>query len=330
MKRSYLFLSILSLTFVLLSCSKDKEQVTPESIDPSKLYNVEFSVGGFSESHRPFDKLATTKSTSSTQLINKILYVILDKDLLPIDTIMRDVHEKISTVVVKLPLGKYTLRTIGYNAKPEKGEVSLVYEKYKNVFVNFFPIEIDGFKSYNIEDVFVLNKELNVIKDTVYSDLELTRLNSRLELNIQDKIPNGIKHIELSISSKTNLYGAFVSGGVYDYITLPNYNQPQFNSSFIDVTNLTTLANQTLFTNVLTHEQRYTGFEERLSNVKINAYDTDGELVVTKEISDVKFVPNTITHLSGKLFEELGGEKNNSLAVTINEDYSSNIIKQQF
>lgn len=330
MKNQVLALATLALALSTLSCSKNIDVTAPEVIDPNKLYDVRFSVSGFTETHSPFEKLASTKSTGNTTLINKLLYVILDKDLLPIDTVMRDVQGAISTINVKLPLGKYSLRAIGYNTKLDYSQTIVLYAKYNNMFIDFRPMTVNNFNSYKLSDVFILHKDLDVTKDSTYSNLELSRLNSKLELNIQDEIPSAIRHIELSVSSSSNLYGGTATSAYKQSATAPHYDQAQYKSNFINVSGLANLTNQTVSTNILTPGQSYTGAVEKFSNVKINAYDAAGKLVVSKEVLNVKFIPNTITNLSGKLFENLNSEKNSALAVTINENYSTNIIKQQF
>lgn len=310
-----------------LSCS-NKMEVLPDTLSPDQLYDVNFLLSGFSETHSPFEKLASTKGNNSTALINKIQYVILDKDLLPIDTLVRDVYGKINAVSVKLPSGTYTLRAIGYNERSLYGPIIPVYNKYSELAVVFNPIQESGFKSYKVGEVFVLNKKLNVTKDSTYSELVLSRFNSKLELNILDKIPAEIKHIELSVISAQVLYGG--SKELKGALTYPAGTTPRYLSSFIDVSGLVNLENQIIETNILTTGQDFTPFVERNSNVKINAYDNSGALVISKEILNVRFIPNTITKLSGNLFDELNSEKENSLAVTIDEDYSSNKIHQQF
>lgn len=317
----FLNLSIAGIAMLMLfSCSKSDSNVEPNPSD--KLHTVKFTVDGFTQSYKPIDtKSATTTSTASSP-INEILYVLLDKDQLPIDTLRRPVSGNSSSINLKLLNGNYTLRAIGYN----NSNIGSLYTKYQLVYTSFRSQDIFKIQDYNISDVFTLNTEFQVSKDSTYKSQTLKRISSKLELNILDKIPAQAAYIEISTNSSNYFYGFakefknnFTLGNNTDYV-----------SNVIDIAALASLTNQTISTNVLTDNQTYTAPAERTTPVKINVLNSTGSVILSKEILNVKLMPNTITRLSGKLFEDLNSEKKGNFAVTINQNFNTNIITQTF
>lgn len=317
----FLNLSIAGIAMLMLfSCSKSDSNVEPNPSD--KLHNVKFTVDGFTQSYKPIDtKSATTTSTASSP-INEILYILLDKDQLPIDTLKRPVSGNSSSINLKLLNGNYTLRAIGYN----NSNTGSLYTKYQLVYTSFRSQDIFKIQDYNISDVFTLNTEFQVSKDSTYKSQTLKRISSKLELNILDKIPAQAAYIEISTNSSNYFYGFakefknnFTLGNNTDYV-----------SNVIDIAALASLTNQTISTNVLTDNQTYTAPAERNTPVKINVLNSTGAVIISKEILNVKLMPNTITRLSGKLFEDLNSEKKGNFAVTINQNFNTNIITQTF
>lgn len=317
----FLNLSIAGIAMLMLfSCSKSDSNVEPNPSD--KLHNVKFTVDGFTQSYKPIDtKSATTTSTASSP-INEILYILLDKDQLPIDTLKRPVSGNSSSINLKLLNGNYTLRAIGFN----NSSTGTAYTKYQSVFTSFRSQDIFKIKDYNISDIFTLNTEFQVSKDSTYKSQTLKRISSKLELNILDKIPAQAAYIEISTISSNYFYG--LSKDLKNNITYP-YNT-DYVSNVIDISSLASLTNQTISTNVLTDNQTYTAPAERTTPVKINVLNSTGAVILSKEILNVKLMPNTITRLSGKLFEDLNSEKKGNFAVTINQNFNTNIITQTF
>lgn len=317
----FLNLSIAGIAMLMLfSCSKSDSNVEPSPSD--KLHTVKFTVDGFTQSYKPIDtKSATTTSTASSP-INEILYILLDKDQLPIDTLRRPVSGNSSSINLKLLNGNYTLRAIGYN----NSNTTSLYTKYERAATVFHPQEIFKIKDYDISDIFTLNTAFQVTKDSTYKSQTLKRISSKLELNILDKIPAQAAYIEISTISSNLFYG--FSKDLRDNITFP-YNT-SFVSNIIDISSLASLTNQTISTNVLTDNQTYTAPGERTTPVKINVLNSTGAVILSKEILNVKLMPNTITRLSGKLFEDLNSEKKGNFAVTINQNFNTNIITQTF
>lgn len=312
-------LTVVGMSLVM-SCSKNNDE--PNPIDNSKLHELRFTVSGFNESHIPMDSKAATSSSTAASPINNILYVLLDKDLLPIDTLMRPVKGSASSLSLKLPNGDYTLRAVGF----DNSNTHSLYTKYQLVFTRFIEKEIFKIKDYDISDVFILNKSFKVSKDSTYSKLALKRITSKIELNILDKIPTEASYIEIATNSSSNFFT--LSKDLKDNITYP-YNT-DFVSNVIDISSLRTLANQIISSNILTDDQKFTEQFERTSPVKINVLDSTGKVILGKEILNVRLLPNTITRLSGKLFEDINKDKNESFAVTIDQNFNSNVITQTF
>lgn len=317
----FLNLSIAGIAMLMLfSCSKSDSNVEPSPSD--KLHTVKFTVDGFTQSYKPIDtKSATTTSTASSP-INEILYVLLDKDQLPIDTLKRPVSGNSSSINLKLLNGNYTLRAIGYN----NSNTHTIYTKYQSVYTSFIGQDIFKIKDYYISDVFTLNTEFQVSKDSTYKSQTLKRISSKLELNILDKIPEQAAYIEISTISNSSFFGS--DKDLKDLIT-PRYNT-NYISNVIDISSLASLTNQTISSNILTNGQTYTSPIETSTPVKINVLNSTGAVILSKEILNVKLMPNTITRLSGKLFEDLNSEKKGNFAVTINQNFNTNIITQTF
>lgn len=317
----FLNLSIAGIAMLMLfSCSKSDSNVEPNPSD--KLHTVKFTVDGFTQSYKPIDtKSATTTSTASTP-INEILYVLLDKDQLPIDTLRRPVSGNSSSINLKLLNGNYTLRAIGYNTS----NTHTIYTKYQNVFTRFIEQETFKIKDYDVSDIFTLNTAFQVSKDSTYKSQTLKRISSKLELNILDKIPAQAAYIEISTTSSSNFYG--FSKDLKDNITFPT--GLGYVSNVIEISSLASLSNQTISSNILTNGQTYTSPIETTTPVKINVLNSTGAVILSKEILNVKLIPNTITRLSGKLFEDLNSEKKGNFAVTINQNFNTNIITQTF
>src|SRR5690606_4985638 len=89
-------------------------------------------------------------------------------------------------------------------------------------------------------------------------------------------------------------------------------------------------SNQTISTNILPPKQEWSNFKEVITPVKINVYDVNGKVIITRDILDVKIMPNTITRRSGNLFEDLTKNKSSFFAITVDENYAKNIITQKF
>ncbi|NGM60858.1 hypothetical protein G5B30_02890 [Sphingobacterium sp. SGG-5] len=320
------FLTCAILFLVLVACSKETE-TSPISISDEEggFYNIRFSVSGFTESHRPFEKLAST-SVSDKPIVSDLIYTILDKDKRPIDTLMRSANQNINNLSLKLPNGKYTIRILGLNLT--EYIPSYIKNESLDFLLRYQTLPTFG-NSYNPSDIFVFNKAIEVTKDSLYSPFILQRFNSKLDLKLLDEIPSNIKTLEVATQSAHQILVAN-SNSFSNLTNIITYNSSSYRSVYFDITPYGGLSNQIFSANILTPGQEYSQLSEKLLTLKISAYDVDDNLVVTKEVTNVKFTPNTITELSGKLFDDVGNEKQNSLSVIFDESFSTNIIKQEF
>src|SRR5699024_7815164 len=100
--------------------------------------------------------------------------------------------------------------------------------------ISFQAQYIDGLDTRNIGEVFTLQQDLQIEKDTTYSELNLNRFSVRLEVNVEDEIPEGISYIDLSVNSSSNLYMAAPDNSAVWAITRPNM-MPTFVSRKIPV-----------------------------------------------------------------------------------------------
>ncbi len=320
-------LSLASLSLLtLFSCSKYETtpQTKPNPIKETELHQVKFTVQGFSQTYRPFETKASTKTQGNkSNPIDKIFYVLLDNQNLPIDTFSSKIVDSKSRLDLNLQNGEYTLRAIGYK---DQGNVSKGYIKYKDANVGYRSITFNSIASTEIGDTFNLEKKFQVSRDTAFAGLTLKRFNAKLEINILDKIPATANHIEIATKGKSAAY-SFYNDNFPSLLTGANSS---LLSTVSTIYSLRGQSNQTISTNILPPDQEWSNFKEVFTPVKINVYDVNGKVIITRDILDVKIMPNTITRLSGNLFEDLTKDKSSSFAITVDENYAKNIITQKF
>lgn len=320
-------LSLASLSLLtLFSCSKNETtpQTKPNPIKETELHQVKFTVQGFSQTYRPFEtKASTNKLTTKSTPIDNIFYVLLDNQNLPIDTFSSKIVDSKSKLDLNLQNGEYTLRAIGYKGR---GNVSKIYKKYESTYLDYGSITFNNIESTEIGDTFILEKKFQVSRDTAFAGLTLKRFNAKLEINILDKIPASASHIEVAVNGESNAY-SFLSAKYPSTLTIQNSS---LLSTVSSIYSLRGQSNQTISTNILPPDQDWSNFKEVVTPVKINVYDVNGKVIITRDILDVKIMPNTITRLSGNLFEDLTKDKSSSFAITVDENYAKNIITQKF
>lgn len=320
-------LSLASLSLLtLFSCSKNETtpQTKPNPIKETELHQVKFTVQGFSQTYRPFEAKASTKTQATkSNPIDNIFYVLLDNQNLPIDTFSSMVVDSKSKLDLNLQNGEYTLRAFGYK---DQGNVSKGYTKYKDANLSYSSITFNNIRSTEIGDTFILEKKFQVSRDTAFAGLTLKRFNAKLEINILDKIPASASHIEVATQGVYMAY-YFTYLNPSTLLTIPNSS---LLSTVSTIYSLRGQSNQTISTNILPPDQKWSNFKEVFTPVKINVYDVNGKVIITRDILDVKIMPNTITRLSGNLFEDLTKDKSSSFAITVDENYAKNIITQKF
>ncbi|WP_409151298.1 hypothetical protein [Sphingobacterium sp. BS-2] len=320
-------LSLASLSLLtLFSCSKNETtpQTKPNPIKETELHQVKFTVQGFSQTYRPFEtKASTNKRTTKSNSIDNIFYVLLDNQNLPIDTFSSKIVDSKSKLDLNLQNGEYTLRAFGYN---NPGNVSKYYTKYKNTNLGYGSITFNNIESTEIGDTFIFEKKFQVSRDTAFAGLTLKRFNAKLEINILDKIPASANHIDVAVNGESKAY-SFLSAEYPSTLTIQNSS---LLSTVSSIYSLRGQSNQTISTNILPPDQDWSNFKEIVTPVKINVYDVNGKVIITRDILDVKIMPNTITRLSGNLFEDLTKDKTSSFAITVDGNYSKNIITQKF
>lgn len=320
------------LALCLFAACKKQKNDDFELTEKQELFKVAFQLTGFTETNRPFKKLASTTGDPGNPKeasINQIVYVLLNENKTPIDTFERAVKPSENQLNLELEKGNYTLRAIGFDNRAPNGNVDVSYLRGSTVYFTFQAQYIDGLDTRNIGEVFTLQQDLQIEKDTTYSELNLNRFSVRLEVNVEDEIPEGISYIDLSVNSSSNLYMTAPDNSAVWAITRPNM-MPTYVSRKIPVQELIGLSNVMFAANYLLAGQNYGATEEVLTNVQLKAYDLDKKLVLTKELKDVKFIPNHITRLSGKLFDELDSDKGVTIPINIIEDYDSEIINVEF
>ncbi len=320
-------LSLASISLLtLFSCSKNETtpQTKPNPIKETELHQVKFTVQGFSQTYRPFETKASTKTqTNKSNPIDNIFYVLLDNQNLPIDTFSSKIVDSKSKLDLNLQNGEYTLRAMGYK---DLSDIYKIYKKYKQTNLLYRSITFNNIKSTEIGDTFILEKKFQVSRDTAFAGLTLKRFNAKLEINILDRIPSNANHIEIATKGEISAY-YFFSESSPSFLTFQNSS---LLSTVSTIYSLRGQSNQTISTNILPPDQDWSNFKEVFTPVKINVYDVNGKVIITRDILDVKIKPNTITRLSGNLFENLTKDKSSSFAITVDGNYAKNIITQKF
>jgi hypothetical protein len=163
------------------------------------------------------------------------------------------------------------------------------------------------------QDTFFKKLNLTVSNSDVSESVALDRITSKLEIVIQDALPNNIYSISMSATSGTASQFSLSTGNPLTFGGL--------NPSFGIPSTLSGMTNYTCSTIFL-------GEWSTTFNVGITAASRSQTLVY-KLISGVTCQPNTITILSGKLFTN-SSTSNNGLGVKIDTAWSSNTIVKTF
>ena len=335
MKIKYLFLPILSI--IISSCSKDNIE---SPIHEKKLKTVKFSVASFEQSHKTMSSLHSDNKTKlgaivkENSKIKQLLFVVCNENHFPLSYSRKD--PTVGAVDFKLNNGKYIVKvfatTFGQNESELKNENNNAVALYlpTSTFINE---KGQRAASYNSGEVFIGHRTIEVNKDSTYAALQLNRFNSVIELNIKDLAPSDLGYIEI----KTGI-GHVLTGGIgsspfegtrYSGNTITPDNRVD-HSMVIDAQTAANKRDFTLNYELVTKSQTFLSLSEKQVYVTIRAYDTLNKVIATKNISNVKLMPNTITKLSGSLFEDFNRQKEGTFQITYETDFSSTSFTHNF
>lgn len=326
MKKSLFFISLLPI--ILFGCSKGNSNEDPKSED--ELVEVNFKAEGFNQEVSPMKLKGATlergfHQPGKSEITNLVLFLydeygrlvytkenfVSDKDYNPI--------AGANEFKFKVPKGNYKIGLMGHN----RGYGGL------NFFVdqrdmNAHTIQLDGANNgpnelnlVDIRESYIHRySDVRLNKDTTLAPLQLVRLTSRLEVNIEDKIP---------AEASTILVGNMINSSIYPFSTDKNSIKRSGYIRF-GVEGQVGKENTVLATPIYAN----TANPNQTNTLSVAIYNRNNVLISYTEIPNVILKPNYITKLSGKLFTNYTPDANGSLKTTIWKDYSSTIIEAKF
>jgi hypothetical protein len=274
--------------FTLFSCKKDHKPTPPPTDD--KLYTLSFNMKSNLATNSVQSKLAVNAAdTSLTNNVKKITYLLYDSQGKLKNYINQDpTFSNFGTITDQVSNGTYYVYFLGNSNVDGQSTLSSA---------------AIGKVAYN-QDMFYKADTVVVNGSNVSSNVTMNRINSLLELNIQDAIPNTISSIGIT--------DAVPSGGLLLKDTTYSTNAFSTNlGSFGTSTSHTFTNAEKGTTNV---KIRMTVFAPQvLHTITLNVYAAGvsqpiGNPIVIK---NVRFVANAKTVLSGTVFDKTTNNQNN-------------------
>lgn len=318
------------LLIALGSCSKSN--IEKKTLD-DELYTISFKASTFEQSHETMSlktpNITKTASTGASAIgIKQLLFVVCDENHFPLSYSRKD--HNTGLVDFKLKNGKYIIKAIATTF--DQSESELLNENNNSVAL-YLPkktvYDESGkpfLTSYNSGEVFIGYRNIEVNKDSTYSDLKLDRFSSRIDLNIKDLSPSDLSYIEIKTKIGHVLVGGIGSSPFEGTRYAGSTISPDNNVEYRVIVDAKTKANQSnsIFRfDLITKGQTFLNLSEKNAYVTITAYNTKNEVISTKGVENVKLKPNTITNLTGNLFDEFNRNKNAGIQVTYNTDFSN-------
>ncbi|SEO13255.1 Major fimbrial subunit protein (FimA) [Mucilaginibacter gossypiicola] len=269
--------------FTLFSCKKDHKPTPPTN---DKLYTLNFNMKSNLATNSVQSKLAVNAAdTSLTNNVKKITYLLYDSQGKLKTFLNQDpTFSNFGTITDQAPNGTYYVYFVGNGGVD--GESDFLHAS----------VGRSSLDTYYAADTVVVNGA------NISSNLTMHRLNSLLELNIQDAIPNTISSITVTDAVP---YGNLLLKDT-TYLAFPNgqlVNQGTTSHTFTNAEKGTT--NFKIRMNIFPAQVLHT--------ITINVYATGftqpiGNPIVIK---NVKFIANAKTILSGTVFDKTTNNQNN-------------------
>ena len=311
------------LPVLFLGCKKDNVKPVEELIE------VTLSAEGFNQTFTPMGLKASARNLMANTTTVPLAERMTKLELFVFDMQNKLVTSKLNTLIdaagnsiadsdkftVKLPRGNYRVKIIAHNRT-----INISGATLDTYFIYYDYSKENPFKR-NIIDYKELYStpftEIKVENDSSFPAFKLSRINSNLQLEIKDEIPTEVSYI--------------LVGGKLSYFIHPFNDAFTFYPSdgFIkfDVQSLVGKSNQLISSNIF--GKGLTGNEA--IDLDILYFSKDHILLGTKTAKSVIFKQNTITKLSGTLFEALqAGEKTSGISTEFVKEYSTEIINKTF
>jgi hypothetical protein len=327
MKKTLLIVMATMLLFA--SCKKS----TSEEVSDQKLHQVKFNVAVFNQSIGDFPtkqanvnsshgKLmsadAATGGAKLSSYIQRLDYFLYNEQGIKIGnkTIYADTSETGFTLPkANLPAGTYTVIFVGSIGKQGRsGDLYIGGESLTSFYMT------NSLYS-ETPDVFYDRKQFVVGSASDSVDVTLKRPGGKIKIVIADEWPANVDRIGLSINGVMNLYanGSIYQGIRNDISIYKNYTytngviggQPTMVETYLDCS-----WENFIFTD---------SSDVTTLNAVITAYGKSNEILVTKNVNNIRVERNKITTVSGKLFDNMGQSTTSSFLVKIDSDLSGEI-----
>lgn len=323
MKRLLTLLAIAPILFV--ACSKKGE---PEIEKENKLYEVKFSTTGLEQSLEPIGLKSSTTANAQDPLLKEeitgIQLFVFDNLSNLIGTKYSDLYDTkgnfipgSTNITMELPKGNYYVSAVASDAYHT--DFYYLNSSLQNFYIDF-PSTYSTKEIIQFSPIFIHKQsQLTVGTSAVNHAVQMKRLNARLEIKINDAIPEHVDYILFGgkIAKSVLLFDQIINGSGSGYIKL-------------DLNSVRTATNKVLTATFYPNAYSTDNLIKQ-SSYDLLFYDKDNKLLGTKTISDVQFKQGYITRLTGKLFDKIEDPlKSNSMTVEFIKDYSPTIIEKNF
>jgi hypothetical protein len=313
-----LMLIVMSTVFLFASCKKDNS----EGQASQKAQQVKFNVSVFDQSIGDFPKamanansshgklMAADAGASSTKLSNyiqRLEYFLYNAQGVQIATkiLQPDSSETgFTPPSANLPAGTYTVIFVGSAFREATSDYLFIDGTTLQDFT------ISNTLRSEVSDVFFVKKQFEVASTDNTVDVTLQRPGGKMKLVIEDTWPANVDHVGLSINGYTIYFvDRFVGQTTKNDITIRKNSGPNGtnagcnweNFMFTDDTGVITL------------------------NAVLTAYSKTNEVIVTKNVNNIRVEKNKITTVSGKLFDNLGQSASTMFNIKINGDWAGEL-----
>jgi hypothetical protein len=358
-------LTLTGVCVILFSCRKEESQQVSKPSVTAKKYAVKFNVSDLEQSVGAISgKRGNSVSANGDSLkyvINNLIYLAYDSAGAEVGrirhgvnvpsfdyftsyknvynstnfTYYKEYNEPFGSLVDSLPSGKYTIVLLGSNI--QRFGRYVINDRRANDPATFeAPDDRESFNTSLIaeeyglspdrvpqtEDTFYKKFSLTVGNQNVDQEVNLERLTGKLEVNILDKLPanatqfeckvygagHGIKLNTSAIVGSTNYLD---EGDDYEWPESQRFHPVQIKAE----------------ERASYKYSQYLYGREQVVRVKLQCWDANNNLIVTKNIPNVHIYKNKRTILSGKLFETTA---QTGFTVSVNSEWDPATVEVPF
>jgi hypothetical protein len=347
-----LLIAFLAFGVLATSCKKDSQKANPKPNSANaEKHKVTLTVSQFSQTVGDIDlkrssALMATNASALSDALNTYYYIVYDESGIETKRILRTSNGGVAiyhhdgkdygnrepglefitttapfnTITDSLAAGNYTIVVTG-----SSGEISInsdntdaedpVYLpiRHSSPTTNYFDLAA-VYTDQGVDplprsvEIYFAKCNVTVGAIDITHSLTLNRIVGQLEVNLEDAIPNNVAYI---LAGRIGDY----EGYSFEYEVPFGETIIGDNESYVDVTpNVITPADVGKTNYKL---QRYILNTSIPITIVLKAYDSGNNLIVRKEINNVRFYKNKRTILSGKLFSN--GPATAQFTITANQ-----------